>query len=303
MLGADFPYQQFLPEGVPVVQVDLNPTHLGRRCPLELGLVGDVGSTIDALLPLLDRRTDREHLSRALEDYRVARADLDEHARGSSDHTPIHPEYLTAELSALAADDAVFTADVGEPVVWAARYLQLRSKQRLIGSFTHGSMAAAMPLAIGAQLAYPSRQVIALAGDGGFAMLMGEWLTILQHRLPIKLIVYNNSSLGFVEVEMKAAGLLDHGTSLINPDFAQMATATGALGLRVEKPADVRRALERALAHDGPALVDVVTDRFELPIPPNTTFQQAKDFGIYAAKAVLSGRGRDLVDLARTNLT
>ncbi len=301
MLGADFPYQQFFPEGVAVAQIDLAPAHLGRRCPLTLGVVGDVAATIDALLPRLRRRESGEHLERALVDYARTRADLDEHARGCAGRTPIHPEYLTAEVSAAAADDAVFTADVGEPVVWAARYLRMRPGQRLIGSFTHGSMAAAMPLAIGAQFAFPGRQVVALAGDGGFAMLMGEWLTLLQHRLPVKMIVYNNSSLGFIEVEMKTAGFLDHGTGLTNPDFAAMAEATGALGIRVEDPANVRDALERAFAHPGPALVDVVTDRFELPMPPKTTFEQAKGFGIYALKAVLSGRGRDLVELARTN--
>lgn len=301
MLGTDFPYQQFFPEGVKVAQVDLAPAHLGRRCPLALGLVGDIGATIDALLPRLGRSERRDHLERALADYRDTRADLDDHVRGCAGRTPIHPEYLTAKISEAAADDAIFTADVGEPVVWAARYLRMRAQQRLIGSFTHGSMAAAMPLAIGAQLAFPDRQVVALAGDGGLAMLLGEWLTILQGRLPIKLIVYNNSSLAFVEVEMKAAGLLDHGTHLVNPDLARMAEATGTLGLRVEDPADVPAALERAFASPGPVLVDVVTNRFELPVPPKATFQQARDFGLYALKAVLSGRGGDLVELARTN--
>jgi pyruvate dehydrogenase (quinone) len=301
MLGADFPYQQFFPQGVPVAQVDLAPAHLGRRCPLALGLVGDVRATIEALLPRLGRTSDRDHLEQALDDFQVTRADLDDHARGCAGRTPIHPEYLTAEIGAAAADDAIFTADVGEPVVWAARYLRMRPRQRLIGSFTHGSMAAALPLAIGAQMAFPGRQVVALAGDGGFAMLMGEWLTLLQHRLPVKLVVYDNSSLGFVEVEMKAAGLLDHGTGLTNPDFARMAEATGALGLRVEDPADVRAAVEQALAHPGPVLVDVVTNRYELPMPPKTSFGQAKDFGLYTLKAVLSGRGRDLVELVRTN--
>lgn len=243
-----------------------------------VSLVGDIRATLDALLPRIGRKTQRAHLDGALANYRQIRAELDSHVRGCKGRTPIHPGYLTTEVSAAAAADAAFTADVGGPVVWAARYLRMRRGQRLIGSFNHGSMAAAMPLAIGIQAANPERQVIALASDGGFAMLMGDYLTLLQHKLPVKIIVYNNSSLGFVEIERKAASYLEHGTTLENQNFACIAQAAGGLGIRVEDPTEVRPALEQAFAERGPVLLDVVTNRHELPLPPTTTLEHVIGF-------------------------
>ena len=202
----------------------------------------------------------------------------------------------------LAAEDAVFTCDVGTPTVWAARYLRMNGKRRLLGSFIHGSMANALPQAIGAQAAFPGRQVISLSGDGGLAMLLGDVLTLKQLRLPVKLVVFNNSSLGFVELEMKAAGLIDYGTDLVNPNFAKLAESADILGLRVEKPECLRPALQRALAHDGPALVEVIVNRQELSMPPTITVQQALGFSLYMVRAVLNGRGDEVVDLAKTNL-
>ncbi len=205
-------------------------------------------------------------------------------------------------LDELAAPDAIFTCDVGLPTLWAARYLTMNGRRRLLGSFNHGSMANAMPQAIGAQLTHPDRQVISLSGDGGFSMLMGDLLTIRQLKLPVKIIIYDNASLGFVELEMKAAGLLDFGTSLDNPDFAEIARAAGFHGVRVQDPGEVRGAVAQALAHDGPALVNVIVNRQELAMPPTIQLEQAKGFTLYMLKAVMSGRGDEVLELAKTNL-
>lgn len=302
MLGTDFPYQQFFPSKATIVQVDLRGEHIGRRTPVDLGLVGDVGDTIDALLPLLDEHRDRRHLDASLKHYAKARKDLDDLADNDRNRTPIHPQYVARLVSELADDDAVFVPDVGSPVVWAARYLTMNGRRRLIGSFTHGTMANALPQAVGAQSAYPDRQVVALAGDGGLAMLLGELLTVRQNRLPVKIVVFNNSSLNFVEVEMKAAGFVNFGTDLDNPDFAQVARAVGIHGERVEEPDDLEGALRRAFEHDGPALLDVVTARQELSIPPAISAEQVKGFTLYAIRTILSGRGDELIDLADTNV-
>ncbi|MFJ6132462.1 ubiquinone-dependent pyruvate dehydrogenase [Janibacter terrae] len=308
MLGTDFPYRQFYPQGARFIQVDLRGERLGRRVPLELGLVGDVGDTVRALLPLLDRATDRRHLEDSLEHYGRTRDKLDELAEPprkglfGKRSQPIHPQYLARLVDEIAADDAVFIPDVGSPVVYAARYLQCRGDRRLIGSFIHGSMANAVPHAIGAQLACPGRQVVTLSGDGGLAMMLGELLTVRQHDLPIKIVVLNNSSLNFVELEMKAAGLPGFGTDLDNPDFAQVAQACGIRGWRVTEASDLETSLREAFAHDGPALVDVVTERQELTIPPAISAEQVKGFTLYALRTVMSGRGDELLDLSRANL-
>ena len=302
MLGTDFPYQQFYPSKAKIVQVDIRGEQLGRRTPLDLGLVGDVGDTIDALLPLLSQKTSTRHLDSALAHYAKTRKELDGLADNDRNREPIHPQYLARLVSELASSDAVFIPDVGSPVVWAARYLQMNGSRRLIGSFSHGTMANALPHAIGAQTAFPGRQVIALSGDGGLAMLFGELLTVRQNKLPVKIVVFNNSSLNFVEVEMKAAGFVNYGTGLDNPNFADVANALGIHGQRVEKPDDLEGALRTAFAHDGPALVDVVTARQELSIPPAITAGQVKGFTLYAMRTIMSGRGDELVDLADTNV-
>lgn len=304
MLGTDFPYRQFFPDKAKVVQIDLRAEQLGRRTALDMGLVGDVKTTLEALLPHLSQKADRGHLDTCLQHYAEARAGLDALAAPPTDSaaSQIHPQQVVHELSRLAADDAVFTVDVGTPTIWAARYLKMNGRRRLIGSFVHGSMAGAMPQAIGAQAAFPGRQVIALAGDGGFTMLMGDLLTLAQEKLPAKIVVFNNGSLGFVEMEMKAAGLLETGVALQNPDFAAMARAAGIHGVRIEHPGQLDAGLRSALAHDGPAVVDVLVARQELSIPPKITAAQAKGFGLYALKAVIDGRGGTLLDLAKTNL-
>lgn len=302
LLGTDFPYQQFYPSKATIIQLDIRGEQIGRRCPVDIPLVGSVRDTIPPLLALIDRNRDVSHLVSSRDHYAKARARLDDLAVNDRNRAPIHPQYLARLISDKATDDAVFIADVGSPVVWAARYLRMTESRRLIGSFTHGSMANAVSQAVGAQSAFPGRQVIALAGDGGLAMLLGELLTITQNALPVKIVVFNNSSLNFVEVEMKAAGFVNFGTDLINPDFAALAQSVGILGRRVEEPDRLEQAVGEILAHDGPALLDVVTARQELSIPPTITAAQAKGFTLYALRTVMSGRGDELVDLADTNL-
>jgi len=304
MLGTDFPYRQFYPRGpgVRIAQIDVRPEQIGRRAPVELGVVGDVRATLDMLLPLLGESRDRTHLDRATEHYRKARAGLDKLAVGTPGKRLIHPQQVAKAISDHAAGDAVFTCDVGLPTVWAARYLAMNGERRLIGSFWHGSMANAMAQAIGAQAALPGRQVISLSGDGGFTMLMGDFLSLVQLGLPVKVVVFNNGALGFIEIEQKSSGFLDFGTSFKNPNFAAMAEASGVRGIRIEDPADVDDGVAAALAHAGPVLIDAVVSRMVLPIPPAITAEMAKGFTLYMVKAVFSGRGDDLVDLARSNL-
>jgi pyruvate dehydrogenase (quinone) len=303
MLGTDFPYRQFYPEEAKVAQVDLRPGNIGRRCRVDLGVVGDVGETIRALLPRLEPKRVRGHLDRCLSHYTRAREDLDELAAIEPGHDLIHPQQLTRLVSELAEEDAIFTVDVGTPTVWAARYLRMNGKRRLLGSFVHGSMANAMPQAIGAQASHPGRQVISLSGDGGFTMLMGDFITLAQQGLPVKVIVLNNGTLGFVELEMKAAGLLETGVELKNPDFAAMANAMGIHGRRVTRASDLSSAVAEVLSHEGPALLDVVSNRLELSMPPKISGEQVKGFSLYALKAVMSGRGDSILDLALSNLS
>jgi pyruvate dehydrogenase (quinone) len=304
MLGTDFPYRQFYPRGsgVKIAQVDLRAENIGRRTPVDLGVVGDVRATLAALLPLLDQHGDDKHLAQARTHYAKARKELDELAIGSSTRGLIHPQQVAKALSDHASDDAVFTCDVGLPTVWSARYLAMNGKRRLIGSFFHGSMANAMAQAIGAQSAFPGRQVISLSGDGGFSMLMGDFLSLSQLGLPVKVVVFNNGALGFIELEQKSTGFLDFGTGFKNPNFATMAEAVGIRGIRLEHPNEVEDGIATALAHDGPVLIDAVVNRQELAMPPAVTMEMAKGFTLFMVKAVMSGRGDQLLDLARTNL-
>jgi pyruvate dehydrogenase (quinone) len=302
MLGTDFPYQQFYPKNAKIIQVDRLGDQIGRRAPVNLGLIGNVRDTLERLTPLIQSKTDRTYLDTCLSHYKSARKSLDDLAVGEPGRTPIHPQYVATVLDEVAAEDAVFTCDVGAPTVWAARYLHMNGNRRLLGSFTHGSMANALPQAIGVQASHPGRQVITLSGDGGLAMLLGDLLTLRQLKLPVKLVVFNNSSLGFVELEMKAAGLVDYGTDLVNPHFAKLAESADIFGVRVEKPEELRPALTKALAHAGPALVEVLVNRQELSMPPTITLEQALGFSLYMIRAVLSGRGDEVIDLAKTNL-
>jgi pyruvate dehydrogenase (quinone) len=304
MLGTDFPYRQFYPTGagVRVAQVDIRAEQIGRRLPVDLAVVGDVKATIAALLPLLEEKRDSTHLTQAREHYAKTRKSLDYLAEGKPGKRPIHPEQIAKAISNLATADAVFTCDVGLPPVWAARYLAMNGQRRLIGSFWHGSMANAMAQAIGAQATFPSRQVISLSGDGGFSMLMGDFLSLTQLKLPVKVVVFNNGRLGFVELEQMSTGFLATGTDLINPNFAAMAEAAGVCGIRIEDPGKVENGIAAALAHNGPVLIDAVVAQTELAMPPAITVEMAKGFTLYMTKAVMSGRLDEIVGLAATNL-
>ncbi|WP_454191009.1 ubiquinone-dependent pyruvate dehydrogenase [Paenibacillus sp. Marseille-Q7038] len=302
MLGTDFPYRQFYPEKATILQVDIEASHLGRRTPLTYGLCGTVKDTLQKLQPYLTIKDDTKHLETSVENYVMDRKELDGYAEFKPGHTPIHPQYLTRLVNEMASEDAIFTCDVGTPTVWAARYLELHGERRLLGSLIHGTMANALPQAIGAQVAAPDRQVISLSGDGGLSMLLGDLLTLKQHQLPIKVIVYNNDALGFVELEMKAAGYLETGTDLANPNFAAVANGLGIEGIRVDKPEDLPAALERAFMHNGPVIVDVAVNRQELSMPPKISLEQAQGFTIWAAKALLNGEGNKIIDLAKSNL-
>src|ERR1700726_1262647 len=302
MLGTDFPYQQFFPERAMIIQIDIRPEQIGRRAKVDIGLIGDVKATLQALTPQLEAKQDRIHLDQCLEHYQKARKGLDDLATGIPGKKPIHPQYVAKLVDQLAAEDTVFTCDVGTPTIWAARYLTMNGKRRLLGSFSHGSMANALPQAIGAQTAFPGRQVVSLSGDGGLAMLMGDLLTLKQLNLPVKVVVFNNGALAFIELEMKAAGILDFATELNNPNFAEVAKAMGLFGARVEYPEELGGALKQAFAHDGPALIDVVSNRQELSMPPTIELKQALGFSLWMARAVLNGRGDEIIDLAKTNL-
>ncbi|WP_418959749.1 pyruvate dehydrogenase [Streptomyces tritici] len=303
LLGTDFPYNAFLPDDVKIVQVDVRPEHLGRRSQLDLAVWGDVRETLRCLIPRVRAKTDRRFLDRMLKKHADAlETVVKAYTRKVEKHVPIHPEYVASVLDELADDDAVFTVDTGMCNVWAARYLSPNGRRRIIGSFSHGSMANALPQAIGAQFTDRRRQVVSMSGDGGFAMLMGDFLTLVQYDLPVKVVLFNNSSLGMVELEMLVSGLPSYGTTNDNPDFAAVARACGAFGVRVEKPKQLAGALKDAFKHRGPALVDVVTDPNALSIPPKIKAEMVSGFALSAGKIVLDGGVGRMLQLARSNL-
>ena len=300
MIGTDLPYRQFYPE-VPVIQIDNRGEQIGKRVPVEVPLVGTAKDTMRELTALLEPAKSSKHLSKMRDHYQKTREKLDDLAKPSRGSRPIHPQYLTRVVDERATDDAAFIPDVGSPVIYASRYITTRDR-RILGSFAHGSMANALTMGLGAQASFPDRQVIALAGDGGLGMMLGELLTVREHDLPIKIVVYNNSSLNFIELEMKADGFVPFATDLDNPDYAKVAESMGIWGKHVERSKDLPDAVRAFLAHDGPAVLDVVTERQELSIPPTVTAQQVKGFSLYALRTVVSGQGSQLVDLARANL-
>ncbi|MFF3492621.1 pyruvate dehydrogenase [Streptomyces sp. NPDC002795] len=304
LLGTDFPYNAFLPQkDVKIVQVDVRPEHLGRRSKLDLAVWGDVRETLRCLTPRVKPKSNRKFLDRMLKKHADAlEGVVKAYTRKVEKHTPIHPEYVASVVDELAAEDAVFTVDTGMCNVWAARYISPNGRRRVIGSFSHGSMANALPMAIGAQFTDRNRQVVSMSGDGGFSMLMGDFLTLVQHDLPVKVVLFNNSSLGMVELEMLVAGLPSYGTDNKNPDFAAIARAAGAYGVRVEKPKQLAGALKDAFRHKGPALVDVVTDPNALSIPPKISAEMVTGFALSASKIVLDGGVGRMVQMARSNL-
>ncbi|MFD5109403.1 pyruvate dehydrogenase [Streptomyces cinereoruber] len=303
LLGTDFPYNAFLPDDVKIVQVDVRAEHLGRRSRLDLAVWGDVRETLRCVIPRVRAKKDRRFLDKMLKKHADAlEGVVKAYTRKVEKHTPIHPEYVASVIDELADEDAVFTVDTGMCNVWAARYLTPNGRRRIIGSFSHGSMANALPQAIGAQFTDLNRQVVSLSGDGGFSMLMGDFLTLVQYDLPVKVVVFNNSSLGMVELEMMVAGLPSYGTTNKNPDFAAIARAAGAHGIRVEKPKQLAGALKEAFKHKGPVLVDVVTDPNALSIPPKIKADMVTGFALSASKIVLDGGVGKMLQMARSNL-
>jgi len=302
LLGCDFAWRQFYPDHARIVQIDIDPTHLGRRHPVEIGVTGDVKATLEALIPRLTPRRDTSFLDDCVKRHEDAFRTLDKRAtvgRGGA----IHPQYLAHLIDQHAADDAVFTADCGSCMVWALRHIRATGRRRTILSLTHGTMANAMPQALGAKKAAPNRQVISLSGDGGLSMLLGDLITAIQEKIPVKIAVFNNGSLGFVELELKVEGLLDAYTNLENPDFARVAQAMGFHAQRVEQAEDLEAAVRDWIAAPGPALLDVVTDRMELLIPPRIEIAQIFGTALYSAKAVLAGRTGDVWELVTDSLT
>jgi pyruvate dehydrogenase (quinone) len=301
-LGTDFPYTAWYPKKPKIVQLDIRAEHLGRRSRLELGLMGDVKATLAELLPLLKQKKNDKHLKACLEKSHETQKSLERKSETNTKQEPLAPELVTSILSEVATDDAIFTVDTGMTAVWAARYLRMKRGRHLIGSFNHGSMANAMPQAIGAQLAFPKRQVISMSGDGGFAMLMGDLLTIAQYDLPVKLVVYNNSTLGMVKLEMRVAGLEDFGVDVPQVNFAKVAEAVGIRGFRVESAGDLRNSFSSALRHSGPALVDVVTNPNSLALPPKIDAKEVAGYGLYVAKQTLHGRLFESIDELKESL-
>jgi pyruvate dehydrogenase (quinone) len=302
LLGTDFPYAPWYPRGARIAQVDIRAERLGRRCKVDVGLVGDVKCTLQCLLPLLKNGRSGHHLKACVRKYEETEKTLRRHATSSKAGQPLHPEYVTACINEAASSDAIFTVDTGMAAVWAARYLKMTRNRRLIGSFNYGSMANALPQAIGAQLAYPGREVISLSGDGGFAMLMGEILTLAQYKLPVKLVVYNNSTLGMVKLEMRVAGYEDFGVDFNSTNFAKMAEAVGIRGIRVEDDKDLKSSLASAFRDKGPVLVDVVTDPNALAMPPKVQAKEVAGYGLYVAKQTLHGRLFESIDELKGNL-
>jgi pyruvate dehydrogenase (quinone) len=300
LLGCDFAWRQFYPKKARVIQIDLDATHLGRRHPVDVGVVGDIGATLDALLPRLTPLTSTKYLERHQKMRGEMMSELEHQERAGKDGL-IHPQQLTRVIDRYAAEDALFTADGGSPMVWLLRHVRSNGIRRTLVSLLHGTMANAMPQALGLKKAFPDRQVISLSGDGGIAMLLGDLLTAIQENIAVKVVVYNNGTLGFVELEMKVEGLLDSFTDLQNPNFAELARVIGFESWRVERNEDLEAAVIAFLAHPGPALLDVKVNRMELVMPPEVEFAQVAGTALYAAKAVLAGRTRDVVDLVESN--
>ena len=300
ILGTDFPYDSFYPKKAKIAQVDLRGENLGRRARLDLGLVGQVRETIRALLPKIEKKKKSAHLEDSLKHYQQVREKMAKHVDNLDNEAGIHPQYLATTASDLAADDAIFTADTGMCTVWAARYVRMKKGRSLIGSFNHGSMANALPQAIGAQMLFPDRQVLSFSGDGGLGMLMGDLLTLVQHDLPVKVVVFNNSTLGMVKLEMQVAGIPDFGTDFKPFNFAKIAEGAGIRSFRVERGADVRGALQAALKHKGPALLDVVTNPYELSMPPKIIGEQAWGFSLFMMKEVMLGNVKEVFEELKT---
>lgn len=301
LLGTDFPYTQFMPTKCKIVQVDIKPERIGRRAKVDVGLQGSIKDTLTALLPLISQKKDDSFLQAQLKVYADVKDNMQTYVDDTGKKEMIHPEFVAKTLDQLADDDTIFTVDTGMSCVWGARYINATGKRKMLGSFNHGSMANAMPHAIGAALACPGRQVIALCGDGGLSMLLGDLATITQYNLPIKIVVFNNRSLGMVKLEMEVAGLPDWQTDMVNPDFALVAQAMGMKGITIKDPDDVKQGIREALQFKGPALINIMTDPNALAMPPEIEFAQVKGMALSMTKLILNGRMEEVLDTVKAN--
>lgn len=301
LLGTDFPYTQFMPTKCKIVQVDIKPERIGRRAKVDVGLQGSIKDTLTALLPLISQKKDDSFLQAQLKVYADVKDNMQTYVDDTGKKEMIHPEFVAKTLDQLADDDTIFTVDTGMSCVWGARYINATGKRKMLGSFNHGSMANAMPHAIGAALACPGRQVIALCGDGGLSMLLGDLATITQYNLPIKIVVFNNRSLGMVKLEMEVAGLPDWQTDMVNPDFALVAQAMGMKGITIKDPDDVKQGIREALQFKGPALINIMTDPNALAMPPEVEFAQVKGMALSMTKLILNGRMEEVLDTVKAN--
>lgn len=301
LLGTDFPYQMFFPNNNVIVQVDIDPSHLGRRAHVKHGYCGDTKATLRALIPLLRQKKDDSFLRKMVGLYKK----VEDNFHNLSDYHgikgKIQPEYAAYLIDKHAADDAIFTVDTGMNDVWAARYLTANGRRLFTASFNHGSMADAMPMAMGAQFAFPDRQVVAFCGDGGLTMLLGDLATIKQYNLPVKLFVFDNHALGMVKLEMEVAGLPDWETNLVNPDFAATARSMGFTGFDVDDPDKLEETIKQAFATEGPVLVSIKTDANALSMPPKIEPAQVKGFLTAMSKLALEGRFAEIADTVREN--
>ena len=301
LLGTDFPYTPFMPTNNKIIQVDDSPENLGRRARLEIGLCGNIKDTITALLPYIGEKQDSGFLKGQLQLYAEVQKHLHTYVKDSGSTDKIQPEFVASLIDSLAAKDAIFTMDTGMCCVWAARYVRATGKRLFLGSFNHGSMANAMPMSIGASLSYPGRQVIAFCGDGGLSMLLGDLATIKQYNLPIKLVVFNNRALGMVKLEMQVQGLPDNETDMVNPDFALIAEAMGFKGITVHEPALLEKAVGEAFTHNGPVLLNVMTNPNSLAMPPTIDWDEMKGYMLSMTKMMLGGRMNDILEMVRSN--
>jgi pyruvate dehydrogenase (quinone) len=301
LLGTDFPYTPFMPVKNKIVQIDLKPENLGRRAKLDMGLCGEIKDTLKALMPMIETKVDSKFLKQQLEFYKVVKKKLQSYVEDPGKPNAIHPEFVASVINDLADNDAIFTVDTGMCCVWAARYIEGTVGRKMLGSFNHGSMANAMPQAIGAAFACPGKQVVAFCGDGGLSMMMGDLMTIVQYKLPVKIIVFNNRSLGMVKLEMQVAGIPDRETDMLNPDFTKIAEAMGMPGITIRNPEEVKPELEKAFLQEGPILVTIQTDPNALAMPPKLEFDQMKGLSLYMGKMMLSGRMDEVFKIISSN--
>lgn len=301
LLGTDFPYTPFMPLDNKIVQIDIKPENLGRRAKLEMGLCGDVKNTLQALLPMIKTKDDSTFLTQQLEFHKEVKKKLRIYVNDAGKPNAIHPEFVVSVINELANKDAIFTIDTGMCCVWAARYIDGTGERKMLGSFNHGSMANAMPQSIGAALACPGKQVIAFCGDGGLSMMMGDLMTIVQYKLPVKIIVFNNRSLGMVKLEMEVAGITDMETDMLNPDFTKIAEAMGLPGITINDPDEVKTELTKAFQYEGPILITIQTDPNALAMPPKLEFDQIKGMALYMGKMMLGGRMDEVFNIITSN--